>query len=168
MSGAISSLVLQNTARDSIITYMNDFLKKPIVIQAAGEDDILTFDGDGEVETVVVKKTADGVMTVAIKPALISGKIAQQWNSSSRLSLAAIQNTQNSAGLIVVGTLNIANPAGLWDITLPNVILTTVPTAPNLKRDGVQPVSISFTCDLPTTVDIGSIASTAFAVLNAF
>lgn len=161
-----TGLLLQNSTKDAIITYINDFIKRPIIIQAVGESDIIQFDNDGEVEVANVRKTADNAMLVTIKPALVTGSITQQWQSPSRLSLAAIQNTQYAATMGIPGTLNITSPSGLWNITLPNVILKGVPSAPTMTVDGVQQVKTSFSCDIPTSLNIGAIASTAMAALN--
>lgn len=161
-----TGLLLQRSTKDAIITYSNSFIKAPIILQAFGENDILQIDNDGEVEVADVRKTADDAMIVTIKPALITGKITQQWNSPSRLALASIQNTQYAASVGIPGTLNILSPSGMWNILLPMCILKGVPSAPTLNNDGVQQVNISFSCDLPTSTNIGAIASTAMAALN--
>lgn len=161
-----TGLIIQRTARDAVITYSNEFIKVPIILQAFGENDIIQFDNDGEVEVADVRKTADDAMIITIKPALITGQITQQWNSPSRLSLAAIQNTQYAASIGIGGTLNILSPSGMWNITLPNCILKGVPSAPTMNNDGVQQVKISFACNLPTSLNIGAVASTAMAALN--
>ena len=143
------------------IPYRPNWLTDPITGRLHRE-----FDNDGEVEVANVRKTADNAMLVTIKPALVTGSITQQWQSPSRLSLAAIQNTQYAATMGIPGTLNITSPSGLWNITLPNVILKGVPSAPTMTVDGVQQVKISFSCDIPTSLNIGAIASTAMAALN--
>lgn len=161
-----TGLLLQRSTKDVIITYYNKELKAPIVLQAFGETDIVQFDNNGEVKVATVKKTADNARIVTIEPALITGKITQQWNSPSRLSLANIQNTQYGSTLGIDGMLNIFSPSGAWNILLPGVILEGVPSAPTMNKEGVQPVEISFSCDLPTSTNLGAIASTAMAALN--
>ena len=161
-----TGLLLQRSTKDVIITYKNKYIKAPIVLQAFGETNIIQFDNNGEVKVANVKKTADNAMIVTIEPALITGKITQQWNSPSRLALASIQNSQYAFASGIEGELNIFSPSGMWNILLPRFILDGVPSAPTLDKDGVQPVEISFSCDLPTSTNIGAIASTAMAALN--
>lgn len=160
------SLLLQNSTKDAIITYMNDGLVAPIVIQAVGESDIIQFDNDGEIEVANVRKTADNATLVTIKPALLTGSITQQWQSPSRLSLSAVQNTQYAATIGIPGTINIASPSGLWNITIPQVILRGVTGAPTLTVEGVQQIKFSFTADIPTSLNIGAVASAAMSALN--
>lgn len=161
-----TGLLLQSSTKDSIITYMNPFMKAPIIIQAVGESDIINFDNDGEIEVANVRKTADNAMLVTIKPALLSGSITQQWQSPSRTALSAVQNTQYSATIGIPGTINISSPSGLWNITIPQVILLGVTGAPTLTVEGVQQIKFSFKADIPTSLNIGAVASAAFAALN--
>lgn len=159
-------MILQNSTKDAIITYTNDFMKAPILIQAVGESDIIAFDNDGEIEVANVRKTADGVTLVTIKPALLSGSITQQWQSPSRLSLSAVQSSQYAATMAVGGTINIASPSGMWNINIPNVILTGVTGAPTMTVEGVQQIKFSFKADIPTDLNLGAIASAAMAAFN--
>ena len=160
------SLFLQNSTKDAIITYTNDFLKVPIIIQASGENDIITFDNSNEVITTTVKKTADGAIIATVQPVLITGHMTLQWLSPARLAIANIQNTQSVATLVVPGTLNIVSPSGAWNINLPTFCFTGLPSGSTLTKDGVGECQVSFSCDLPTNTILGAVLSTAASLTN--
>lgn len=160
------SLFLQNSTKDAIITYTNDFLTVPIIIQASGENDIITFDNSSEVIDTTVKKTADGAIIATVKPVLITGKMMLQWLSPARLAIANIQNTKQAKTLAIPGTLNIVSPSGAWNVNLPTVVFTGIPSGPTLNLDGVGECQVSFSCDLPTNTILGSVLSTAASVAN--
>ena len=161
-----TALFLQDSTKDAIITYTNDFLAAPIIIQASGENDIVTFDNNSEVIDTTVRKTADGAILATVKPVLITGHLTQQWLSPARLAIANIQNTKQKTSLVIPGTLNIVSPSGAWNVNLPTFVFTGIPSGPTLNADGVQEVQVSFTCDIPTNTILGSVLSTAASVAN--
>lgn len=163
-----TTLFLQDSTKDAIITYTNQFLSVPIIIQASGESDIITFDNNSEVIDTTVRKTADGAILATVKPVLITGHLTQQWLAPSRLAIANIQNTKQKTSLVIPGILNIASPSGAWNINLPSFVFTGVPAGPTLTSEGVSEVQVSFTCDLPTNTILGSVLSTATSVANLF
>ena len=161
MSIIAEGLRFQASASDVIITWIGEGMIKPITMVGFDEQNIIEMDGDGEVENTKTFKTADGATVGSVGYVMVKGTLTLQWNSPSRVSVDAVRNAQNADKLIRYGTLNIALPSALNNINYQNAVFTGVPTGPNLNKDGIQAVKISFKADVPNNEQLGAFLAAA-------
>lgn len=165
MSVASLGLFLQKSAKDAILTYNDITLAKPIIIQASGITDILRLTGNGTSKCVKYDVTADGATVVSILPAKVEGELVLQATSPAYAALAKRMTAQYMASLAVPATLTVYSPSGLWTINYTNLILMGAPAGFELA-DEVKEVVIPFSAAIPSSINLGALASAVTGLAN--
>ena len=166
MSLQAQNLWLQTSTKDVVISYTNASINVPIIIQATGTTDIITFDNNGAIENVNYQVTADGATTVSAKPVFVSGTITMQWLSPARLSIERIQNLQDQLCIILPGTLKVFSPSGQWTRTFNNFAWISLTTAPDMVVDGTGEIKMPFRSAPPSGVSIGNAVTAVTSIAN--
>lgn len=155
------SVMLDATAKDTIVTYKSNIAGSlPIVISATGVEDWVALDdatgADLEVGT-------DGTYVGSVTPVVISGRMTLLPTAPALSQLIQLTDQQYNTGIIINGTLNLTNPAGLWTVVYTNFLWTFKFKGYELSKK-VKDVSLSFKCAPPNSVNLADIATAGGAI----
>lgn len=163
----LSDFMMQISSKDAILSYTNPTLSSPIIIAGSGIDEIITFDNDGEIDVGTYEVTADGATVAGVHPSKITGKLKLQWLSPSRVAISSVQKNQYNSSIVIPGQkLIVTSPSGQWQGQISNLMFTGIFGLPNLTKEGVGEVTMSFSGAIPSSIPLGAALTAASSLIN--
>lgn len=149
------------SSKDIIVTYNNNLLTIPILLNGSGTDNIISFD---DAEVADKRATADGNYASWVKNVVSSGKLTFTGTSPSINQLLNVMQQQNLIGGAIEGDIIISNPGGLALYTIAGVTLTSAPPAPTFGTE-IKDFNIGFKCNPFSNIStLGAIVNTATSI----
>ena len=150
-----------------VLGVVDGFSKTPTILSGFAPGQIIELD---PITNTNVRIGADGLMSVAMIPVLVTGRLYLQFESIGASVLRQLQQYQSRRGVARVGTLVISKVDILpFSITYNNFVITGafdgVSTADGMMSD----VQFNFTASLPDSNilnDLTNLAALGISILN--
>lgn len=152
-------MFLQKTASDTIAlwTSNNDAFPLPITI-STGTGIENFFNIDQPPINIITRQTLNRNIYAMVRPIVMTGSVTFHPQSTALVALRSLLMYQQTSGVPVYGTLLIINSGAITVDKYQDFLWTSPYPAANRNRV-MSDISLSFSCQPPTEVSLGSIAS---------